>query len=959
MKKFIVILCCCLSIFLDIDAQPKVMKLLVKDKAKQEVEARPEVKVVLPDLSKFKKIGVANSSVSKSKSKAMSSPKIYTEKLDSIISPSEKFYFEYDSYGNVVGYEYYYQDWLDIVGSMKEAYSYDPNGNLVSYETYYWDSYNKEWRKDNLYEYDYDAQARRTMYKEYEWDGTDWEGRSYYINAYDSYGNEILEENYRWVNGQWEKSSKWEYAYDDRGNQTMYAYYNVQDGEWKGDYKREYAYDSDERKVLESDYVWNNGAWVGNYKNTYEYDALGHEINHSYFQWRNNEWMFIGVFETTYDGKKMIKQEYYEVDGEELVKLIDSDLTISGNTYTFTLNQRLWDYGIADYKMKPSAVYVTTYDNKDNIIEYKESCYDGETLVPQTRESYSYDGLNNQRTYVKYEWDSYYKKWQGVERYDSDYYLNFEMSRTNYEWTGSRWEKYSMVVYGYDRNGEQYVSADYYWNSESEIWEGNNKCIREFDDQNNEIYNEDFTWENGAWQPIGKVLREYDSLGNELLSESYYYEDGAYVGNSKTERVYNEAGKLKLYANYYWSSSDHDWTQNSKEENTYNEFGDIETEKRYYSSDQPYFSASYTYDGTVDASTIAGFGGLARKPLFAYEEISGETITFYYSEMTSNVVNATITVRNGWNWISVPTENSLTYDAKQFLDALGQNEYIASQTESLYNDETLGWFGELTRLSAKQSYKLKSVNPEPVELTLSGYVSEGAISLNEGWTWIGYNSSATKTISDALPTAVEGDVVKSKNGFATYSDGAWTGDVTMTPGQGYMYKTTEARDITYDNSNTASSAKRMQKAEQRIEGFEFDESKFSDNTAVIATLDNNMLSNRYAVVAFAGGECRGVSQEHNGMYFITVHGNVTGETIEFRLYDKITGVTTNLNETARFNGGIVGTMYQPLILSSGNATGISNVSSDNNETYYDVQGRKLVAIPTHGLYIKNGKKVIK
>lgn len=959
MNKFIVILCCCLSVFLDVNAQPKVMKLLVKDKAKQKVEARSEVKIVLPDLSKFKKIGVANSSVSKSKSKAMSSPKIYTEKLDSIISPSEKFYFEYDSYGNVVGYEYYYQDWLDIVGRMKEAYSYDPNGNLVSYETYYWDSYNKEWRKDNLYEYDYDAQGRRTMYKEYEWDGTDWEGRSYYINAYDSYGNEILDESYSWSNGQWEKNYKDEYSFDEQGNKTMGANYYVKDREWMGFAKNEFAYDANGRVVLEVYYIWRNGEWVGNSKNTYEYDAFGQKTNESSYYWKDNDWVLSSKTELTYEGKKLIKQEFYSVEDGEMIKQQYSDLTISGNTYTLTQRHREWDYDIEDYVMKPYRVYATTYDNRDNILEYLESYYEGETLVPQTRERYSYDGLDNVRSYEKAEWSSYNRKWNGVERYSCDYYLNKETERIEYEWTGSNWINASRYEFGYDHNGEQYTIAEYRWNSELKIWEGYYKQIREYDDENREIYSEHWNWEDGGWQPSYKQIHKYDSFGNELLNETYEYEDGAYRGSSKAERAYNGAGQLTHYAYYYWSYSDKDWTRSSMEEYTYNEFGDIETEKRYYSSDQPYFSASYTYDTTVDASTIAGCENYARKPLSVYNETSDETSTYYYSSMTSNVVNATITVRNGWNWISVPTENSLTYDAKLFLDALGQNEYIASQTESLYNDETLGWFGELTRLSFKQSYKLKSVNPEPVELTLSGYVSEGAISLNEGWTWVGYNSSTAKTISDALPTALEGDVVKSKNGFAIFSDGMWTGDVTMTPGQGYMYKTTEARDITYDNSNTASSAKRMQKAEQRIEGFEFDESKFSDNTAVIATLDNNMLLNRYAVVAFAGGECRGVSQEHNGMYFITVHGNVTGETIEFRLYDKITGVTTALNETARFNGGIVGTMYQPLVLSSGNATGISNVSSDNNETYYDVQGRKLVAIPTHGLYIKNGKKVIK
>ena len=42
------------------------------------------------------------------------------------------------------------------------------------------------------------------------------------------------------------------------------------------------------------------------------------------------------------------------------------------------------------------------------------------------------------------------------------------------------------------------------------------------------------------------------------------------------------------------------------------------------------------------------------------------------------------------------------------------------------------------------------------------------------------------------------------------------------------------------------------------------------------------------------------------------------------------------------------------------ATAISNVkkNKDNNNTIYSLDGRKLKTIPSHGLYIMNGKKYI-
>jgi len=48
-----------------------------------------------------------------------------------------------------------------------------------------------------------------------------------------------------------------------------------------------------------------------------------------------------------------------------------------------------------------------------------------------------------------------------------------------------------------------------------------------------------------------------------------------------------------------------------------------------------------------------------------------------------------------------------------------------------------------------------------------------------------------------------------------------------------------------------------------------------------------------------------------------------------------------------------------LCFTSGEATGIQNFSNtqDTNDTYYDMQGRR-ISKPEKGIYIQNGKKVV-
>ena len=72
----------------------------------------------------------------------------------------------------------------------------------------------------------------------------------------------------------------------------------------------------------------------------------------------------------------------------------------------------------------------------------------------------------------------------------------------------------------------------------------------------------------------------------------------------------------------------------------------------------------------------------------------------------------------------------------------------------------------------------------------SAKAQEVTITLNPGWNWISYPNAEAMDIAVALGDFVpmNGDIINSQFGTATYSNGLWRGQLQQfTPGKGYMY----------------------------------------------------------------------------------------------------------------------------------------------------------------------------
>jgi hypothetical protein len=154
----------------------------------------------------------------------------------------------------------------------------------------------------------------------------------------------------------------------------------------------------------------------------------------------------------------------------------------------------------------------------------------------------------------------------------------------------------------------------------------------------------------------------------------------------------------------------------------------------------------------------------------------------------------------GWNWFSPYVNISLEDLEAALLEALpgATSITIKSQTQNVsYNGN--GWRGTLNALDVAQMYEIKV--PSSCSITLTGVrlnPSYHPVTITaNGNTWIGFPFDEGKSLQEAFGTTfpVNGDIVKSKDGSASFNGTVWRGVLeTLEPGQGYIYKSNAQSD---------------------------------------------------------------------------------------------------------------------------------------------------------------------
>ena len=263
----------------------------------------------------------------------------------------------------------------------------------------------------------------------------------------------------------------------------------------------------------------------------------------------------------------------------------------------------------------------------------------------------------------------------------------------------------------------------------------------------------------------------------------------------------------------------------------------------------------------------------------------------------------TTAMNNGWNWFSTYIEQNGIDGLGMLENSLGENgEFIKSRSgQVVENYDGSYWWGTLNAIDNEQMFEVKTTAAcEAVIQGDNANPSQHPITVKPGWNWIGYVNSGSMGVEDAFSslTPEEDDAIKARQGYASYFPGwGWYGTLeTMTPGQGYKYKSNGAANQTLvypASSGSKGIVKAAKETRYIVRGNEY---RYNMNVMATVSLDGMELSDeRYELSAFCGNECRGtvrlmyVEPLDRYVAFLTVMGD-SDEEIFFRLYDESTGL---------------------------------------------------------------------
>jgi hypothetical protein len=321
-----------------------------------------------------------------------------------------------------------------------------------------------------------------------------------------------------------------------------------------------------------------------------------------------------------------------------------------------------------------------------------------------------------------------------------------------------------------------------------------------------------------------------------------------------------------------------------------------------------------------------------------------EVKSFVYTIKQSNLQ---VELAKGWNWMSHNLSETV---ADTDLEQEGVSRLLTQDGE-VTKDPVLGYVGSLGAVAADEAVKVQTESG--LSLSFSGEIynpTKTAVYLQKGWNWLGYPLDQTMSIGEALANleVEEGDYITNlTSGYAEFTNGAWTGSLsTLTPGQGYLYKSVSDKQFVYNNS-IVSKAKALyaRRLSLSVAPWSVDVHKYPSMMCVTASLydeTTKVASGVYTVGAFVNGECRGVGSYVNDVIFLSVYGDAA-ETVDFVAVDNETGECFGIRENVVYTPDVLGSVSAPYALTLGEA--------------YNVLGQKLQNIRKEGVYVVNGKKI--
>ena len=354
---------------------------------------------------------------------------------------------------------------------------------------------------------------------------------------------------------------------------------------------------------------------------------------------------------------------------------------------------------------------------------------------------------------------------------------------------------------------------------------------------------------------------------------------------------------------------------------------------------------------------------------------SAETLTLTVEKAMSvkamferSVFEQKVTAPTGWTWVSTYVQEPLPVSSLPYLTR------IVSQFDENILDPEYGMTGTIESIMPGLGYKFNAYASFLKSLKGNLYDTEATpISLKPGYNWIAYPYFEELLLSSVIVNASEGDAIRSLGGgYAHYSEGAWIGNLEkLTPGQGYIYKSVDAKNLELDFSASISTHAKAYGSDEQVQPTTamVDVHKYPNTMDVTAKLfadGNELVGDDYVVYAMAGSECRGVSKLVDGRHFLTVHGD-DAVNITFIVENGFTGDSFIADKTMTFVDGMVGTYSAPYSITVRGTTGMERVFAGGRKLpIYTVEGilvapeatlETLKKLPS-GVYLIDGAKYV-
>ena len=355
-----------------------------------------------------------------------------------------------------------------------------------------------------------------------------------------------------------------------------------------------------------------------------------------------------------------------------------------------------------------------------------------------------------------------------------------------------------------------------------------------------------------------------------------------------------------------------------------------------YNSDVDMWYAMLTVYGNVVNGTALTFRMWDASTGITYEATPSEEITFRNNAIYGTpaepvifdgqtVIYQDIALGAGWNWISFNLVNDRMSDLDAALASGSWHSGDQIKVMMLEDGEIKAHFADYSAVSKSwknADFGLNNVNMFMLytsgEQTLSvdGVLADPTaypITLKAGmWNYIGFLPNMNLPVKTALAgyEAKDGDVVKSMDKFAMYSGNNWIGSLEyMEPTAGYMLLNNDQTDKTLVYPTTSTTVSQMPAV--------LPSGSYSLNMSVIAV--GGLIAEGDMLYAEVDDEERGVAvpvhaTRDGALQFISVAGDVAGETVTFRLVKADGSEYTSVNRLPYKANAVVGTPDEPYVL---------------------------------------------